>query len=84
MKKSVESDGPARKKKKRIDDTAERDEQNKCEEEESTSKTRKKKVPREQSQLMKMMRLHPSIQKSSWIEDIFFTEYFEKVRSTKT
>ena len=80
MKKSVESDGPARKKKKRIDDTAERDEQNKCEEEE---KTRKKKVPREQSQLMKMMRLHPGIQKSSWIEDIFFTEYFEKVRSTK-
>ena len=47
MKKSVESDGPARKKKKRIDDTAERDELNKCEEEESTSKTRKKKVPRE-------------------------------------
>ena len=63
--------------------SAERDEQNKCEEEESTSHNIGKKVPQEWSQLMKMTSLHPSIQKSLWMEGFFFTEYFGKARCTK-
>ena len=43
----------------------------------------KKKVPQEWSQLMKMTRLHPSIQKLLWMEGIFFIEYFGKDRRTK-